>query len=225
MTEAVRTAVIYYSATGNVYAMAQAAAEAARAAGSDVRLLKVKELAPEEAIQSNEGWAANALATQNVPEASLDDLEWADMVMIGTPTRYGLPAAQMKQFMDLTGPLWGQGKLADKVYTAFTSAGTRHGGQESTILAISNVFYHWGGILVPPGYTDAIQFEAGNPYGVSHVSNNATVPPGEVELNAVRFQARRAVEVADLIKRGREQVSSTAPQDAAEIAGMVGVGA
>jgi NAD(P)H dehydrogenase (quinone) len=197
-----RTAVIYYSATGSVYAMAQAAAKAAEHAGSEVRLRKVRELAPEEAVASNEGWASHARQTQDVPEATLDDLEWADLLVFGAPTRFGLPAAQLKQFLDTTGPLWGEGKLVNKVATSFTSAATAHGGQETTITALNNTFYHWGCLIVPPGYADPIQFQAGNPYGTSHVSNNGTVPPGEVELDAVSFQARRAVEVARALKAG-----------------------
>ncbi|GAA1305863.1 NAD(P)H:quinone oxidoreductase [Saccharothrix xinjiangensis] len=197
-----KTAVIYYSATGSVHALAQAAAQSAEHAGSEVRLRKVRELAPEEAIASNQGWATHAQQTQDLPEASLDDLEWADLLVFGSPTRFGLPAAQLKQFLDTAGPLWGAGKLVNKVATSFTSAATAHGGQETTITAINNVFYHWGCILVPPGYADPIQFQAGNPYGTSHVSDNGQVPPGQVELDAIAFQARRAVEIARAVKTG-----------------------
>ena len=198
----VKVAVIYYSATGSVFTLAQAAAEAAEKAGAEVRLRKVHELAPQEAIASNEGWSKHALETENVAEASLDDLEWADVILLGSPTRYGLPTAQLKQFIDTTGPLWAQGKLVNKVASSFTSAGTAHGGQESTILAINNTFYHWGAIIVGPGYADPIQFQAGNPYGTSHVSANGANPPGETELAAIAFQARRATEIGAAVKRG-----------------------
>lgn len=199
----VKTAVVYYSATGSVYAMAEAAAKAAEAAGAEVRLRKVRELAPEEAIASNQGWAAHAKQTQDVPEAALDDLRWADLLIFGAPTRFGMPAAQLKQFLDTTGPLWAQGELVDKVATSFTSAATAHGGQETTITALNHTFYHWGCIIVPPGYADPIQFQAGNPYGSSHVSDNGQTPPGQVELDAVAFQARRAVGIARALKSGR----------------------
>jgi NAD(P)H dehydrogenase (quinone) len=192
----VKTAVIYYSATGGTYKLAQAIAEGAREAGGEVRVLKVRELAPDEAIASNKGWAAHRLETQDVPEAKLSDLEWADVVIFGAPTRYGLPAAQLKQFIDTTGPLWAAGKLINKVVSAFTSTSTHHGGQESTILALSNTFYHWGSIIVPPGYGDPIQFAAGNPYGASFTSNNGQVPPDETALASARFQGRRTVQVA-----------------------------
>jgi NAD(P)H dehydrogenase (quinone) len=198
----VNVAVIYYSATGSVHALAQAAAESAEKAGAEVRLRKVHELAPKEAIASNEGWSKHSLETENVPEASLDDLEWADVLLFGSPTRYGLPTAQLKQFIDTTGPLWAQGKLVNKVASAFTSAGTAHGGQETTITAINNTFYHWGAIIVPPGYADPVQFQAGNPYGTSHVSANGANPPGDTELAAIAFQARRATEIGVALKRG-----------------------
>jgi NAD(P)H dehydrogenase (quinone) len=199
----VNVAVIYYSATGTVFELAKAAATAAEKAGAEVRLRKVHELAPEEAIASNEGWAQHVRATQHVAEASLDDLEWADVVVVGSPTRYGLPAAQVKQFLDTTGQLWADGKLVDKVATSFSSSSTRHGGQESTILALNNTFYHWGSIIVAPGYVDPIQFAAGNPYGASHTSNNGEDRPGEVELGSIEFQTRRAVEIAETLQRGR----------------------
>ncbi|SDQ10915.1 NAD(P)H:quinone oxidoreductase [Quadrisphaera sp. DSM 44207] len=227
MADQLTVSIIYYSATGSVHRLARAVAEAAEAEGAQVRLRKVHELAPEEAIASNQGWAAHRQETQDVPEASLEDLEVADAVLFGTPTRYGLPAAQLKQFIDTTGGLWAQGKLADKVYSSFTSIGTAHGGHESTLLSLNNVIAHWGGILVAPGYTDPIQFQAGNPYGTSHTSNNGATPPGEVELAAAAYQARRVVRIARALKAGLARVSTDAdsPEQAAEEAGVGGVSA
>lgn len=198
----INLAVIYYSSTGSVHRMADAAVAAGEKAGATVRLRKARELAPEEAIASNAGWAAHREQARDIPEATLDDLEWADAFIFGTPTRYGLPTAQLKQFIDSSGPLWAQGKLVNKVASSFTSTATHHGGQESTILAINNTFYHWGCIIVPPGYADPIQFQVGNPYGASHTSNNGEVPPGELELAAIEFQTRRVVEVTNALKRG-----------------------
>ncbi|WP_433434788.1 NAD(P)H:quinone oxidoreductase [Nonomuraea sp. CA-141351] len=199
--EPVNVAVIYYSATGNVHALAQAAAEGAEKAGAHVRLRKVAETAPPEAISANPAWAQHLKDTADVPEAGHDDLAWADAVLFGTPTRFGSPANQLRQFIDTTGPLWYTGKLADKVYSAFTASNTAHGGQESTLLALGNTFYHWGGIIVPPGYTDPIQFESGNPYGTSHVAGDGS--PSEVTLQAARHQARRVVDTAASLKAGR----------------------
>lgn len=197
----VKAAIIYYSATGTVHALARAAAEGAEKAGAQVRLRRVAELAPPEAVNANPAWAEHVRDTADVVEAGLDDLAWADVVLFGTPTRFGNPASQLRAFMDTTGPLWLQGELAGKVYSAFTASNTAHGGQESTILALGNTFYHWGGIIVPPGYTDPVQFRSGNPYGTSHVS--ATGPPDETALEAARHQARRAVDAAVALKAGR----------------------
>lgn len=198
----VKVSVIYYSATGSVYALAQQAVEAAEKAGAEVRLRKVRELAPREAVESNEGWSKHALETQDVPEATADDVVWADAVIFGTPTRYGNVAAQLKQFLDTLGPQWAQGQLANKVYTGFVSTGTKHGGQETTLIALYNSIYHFGGLIVPPGYTDPLKFADGNPYGASHISANGANPPQEEDLAAVAYSATRAVDVAAQLKRG-----------------------
>lgn len=197
----VNVAIIYYSSTGTVHALAQAAAEGAEKAGAEVRLRKVAETAPPEAVGARAEWSRHLEDTADVPEATHDDLEWADAVLFGTPTRFGNPAGQLRAFIDTTGPLWFQGKLADKVYSAFTASNTAHGGQESTLLALANTFYHWGGVIVPPDYTDPVQFRSGNPYGTSHVAGDG--PPGEVVLQAARHQARRVAETAAALKAGR----------------------
>jgi NAD(P)H dehydrogenase (quinone) len=201
---AVKVAIIYYSATGTTYRLARAVEEGASEAGADVHFRKVRELAPDEAIASNQGWAAHRLESQQVMEASLDDLAWADAVVFGTPTRYGLPTAQLKQFLDTTGPLWVQGALVDKICSGFTSSGTAHGGQETTIVNLNTTFYHWGAIIVGPGYADAIQFKAGNPYGASFTSNNGALKPDETALAAARFQGRRVTELAAQFIAGRK---------------------
>lgn len=197
----VNAAIVYYSATGMVHALAEAAAEGAEKAGATVRMRKVAELAPPAAINANPAWAQHLQDTADVSEAGVDDLDWADVVLFGTPTRFGNPSSQLRAFIDTTGPLWAQGGLAGKVYSAFTASNTYHGGQESTILALANTFYHWGGIIVPPGYTDPIQFQAGNPYGTSHVAGDG--PPNDVALQAARHQAWRAVDTAAALKAGR----------------------
>ncbi|MCE6994949.1 NAD(P)H:quinone oxidoreductase [Saccharothrix sp. S26] len=199
--ESVNVAIIYYSATGTVHALAQAAAEGAEKAGAQVRVRKVAETAPQEAIASNPAWAQHVQDSADVVQAAHDDLDWADAVLFGTPTRFGNPSSQLRAFIDTTGPLWFAGKLADKVYSAFTASNTAHGGQESTLLALGNTFYHWGGIIVPPGYTDPIQFQSGNPYGASHVGGSEA--PNDVALEAVRYQAKRVAETAAALKAGR----------------------
>ena len=197
-----KIAIIYYSSTGHAYQVAQAYEEGAKAAGAETRLRKVRELAPDEVVATNAGWKAHAEATEHVDEATLDDLDWADGYVFGTPVRFGLPAAQLKQFIDTTGPLWAQGKLANKVVAAFAGAMNAHGGQESTILALHNTFYHWGSIFVPIGYTDPVNYAAGgNPYGVSYTApaDSKGVPP-EV-LAAARYHGRRVAQYAALVSQ------------------------
>lgn len=202
MSEKIKTAVIYYSSTGNNYQLAQWAVEGAENAGSEVKLLKVAELAPESEIEKNPAWKKNYDATRNIPEASTGDLDWADVVIFSMPTRYGNVPSQMKQFMDSTGPLWAEGKLTNKVVTGMTSAMNLHGGQEATLLALYTTMYHWGAIVVTPGYTDEAMYAAGgNPYGVSVSVDGKGNMKEERETikKAVLFQAKRAVEVGKFI--------------------------
>ena len=199
--EQVKVSIIYYSSTGTTYKLAQAIAEGAEKAGAEVTIKKVRELAPDEAIATNEGWQQHRLETQDVPEATADDIVGADAVIFGSPTRYGNVAAQLKQFIDTLGPQWSQGLLADKVYSGFTSTSTEHGGQETTILALYTTVHHFGGIVVAPGYTDPVKFGDGNPYGTSFVTGGGS-EPDQVATDAGVYQGKRVTEIAAALKRG-----------------------
>ena len=197
----VKLAIIYYSSTGTIHGMAQRLQEAGEKAGAEVRLRQVAELAPAEAIASNAAWSKHFDLTKDEPRATADDVVWADAVLFGTPTRYGNVTSQLKQFLDTLGPQWSQGLLANKAYAGFTSSMTTHGGQETTLLALYNTIYHFGGIIVPPGYTDPLKFADGNPYGVSHITggnNDAPITP-EVYA-ALDHLATRTVSVAARLK-------------------------
>jgi len=196
MENSVKIAIIYYSATGTITQIAQQMAETAEKAGAEVRLRKVAELAPQAVVDSTPAWAANAAATAGIPLATADDLIWADAVIMGSPTRFGNISAQLKQFLDTLGGAWQQGLLADKVYSGFTSTGTLHGGHESTLLALTNTFHHFGGIVVAPGYTHPDKFADGNPYGTSHHDAGGTAPVDDVTRAAARVQAERVVRFA-----------------------------
>jgi NAD(P)H dehydrogenase (quinone) len=199
-----RVAVIYYSATGNVHALAQAVAEGAEQAGAEVRLRHVEELASELLISQSQYWGRHRSQVAEAPVATLDDLEWADGFAFGTPTRFGNVAAQLKQFIDQAGQLWQQGKLADKVGTAFTSSQTTHGGQESTILALNNTLYHWGVLILPLGYTVHEVFAAGgNPYGTSFTTGHTVTGPDEAALALARYQGQRLARFAAVIAEAR----------------------
>jgi NAD(P)H dehydrogenase (quinone) len=199
----VKVAVIYYSATGSVHALAKAVAEGAASAEAEVRLRQVAEFAPDSAIDENAQWRRHVDAAMPVVQASVDDLAWADAFAFGTPTRFGAPAAQLKQFIDQAVGLWQEGGLADKPVTAFTSAYNRHGGNEATILSLANVFYHWGALIVPPGYTDPVVYGAGgNPYGTSFVSGPSGDGPDAAALDAARYQGRRLALITARLSAG-----------------------
>lgn len=200
---ATNIAVIYYSSTGNTHKLAQAVADGAQRTGAEVRLRRVAELAPEDAIDANPAWRAHNDATRDIPTATLDDLVWADGVAFGSPTRYGLITAQLKQYIDSTGPLWGSGALVDLATSAFTGAQTQHGGHETTIASLFNVFVHWGAIIVPVGYTSDDVFVTGTPYGTTWVSGGGQ-PPDVTTLRVASHQGERLARIASLLAPSRK---------------------
>ena len=198
-------AVIYYSSTGNVHALAEAAAEGAEKAGAEVRLRQVAGLAPAAAVAANPAWPAHRAATAHVP-GHAGRPGWADAVLVRAPR----PASACRPPSSSSsstrpagcGP---QGKLAEqglRVVHLHLHPARRPG---ATLLALNNIFYHWGGIIVPPGYTDPIQYAAGNPYGASHVAADGA-PAADQELRAARHLGRRAATVAAATRALRESV-------------------
>lgn len=163
-----KIAVIFYSTYGTNYQIAQAAADAAKEAGAEVRLLRVRETAPEEVVNGQEAWKDAAEKMAHLPIVTPEDMVWADGYFISAPTRFGQSASQLRAFIDTLGGVWSEGKLAGKAITATTSAQNPHGGQEATTLGLYTTAMHWGAIIVPPGYTDDVIYASGgNPYGYS----------------------------------------------------------
>lgn len=202
--ENVNLAIIYYSSTGTNYQLAQWAEKAARDSGAgDVKVLRVEETAPKEAIAQNKEWQQHVEATKDVPVVTLNDLEWADAVLFSVPTRYGDLPSQLSAFIDTTGGLWFSGKLANKVVSAMTSASTLHGGQETTLLSLYKTMYHWGAIVVTPSYTDESIYSAGgNPYGLSVTAGKDSL--NEKVQKAVNHQVKRTLTVASWVQKGKE---------------------
>ncbi|MCL7494326.1 MULTISPECIES: NAD(P)H:quinone oxidoreductase [Streptomyces] len=200
MATPVKLSIVYYSSTGTITEIAKELRDAGVKAGAEVRLVKAAELAPRAAIEANPAWAANHAATADIPEATPEDIEWADAVLFGSATRFGNLSSQLKQFIDTLGGLWGQGKLADKVYSGFTSSATAHAGQETTLQALYTSVHHFGGIVVAPGFTDPVKFADGNPYGTSHVDGQGTNPVDDTTRAAARHQAQRVVRIAAQLK-------------------------
>jgi NAD(P)H dehydrogenase (quinone) len=204
VTQPVKLAIVYYSSTSTVDAMARRAAEAGERAGAEVRLRQVAETAPDEAVDSQDEWRRHVERTRDEPKAAPDDVVWADAVLLGSPTRFGNVASQLQAFLDTLGPQWAEGLLADKTYAGFTAAQTVHGGHEATLQSLYTTVQHFGGILVSPGYTDEVKFVDGNPYGVSH----ATGPDndddlGKPEHDALDHLVERIVTVTGQLLRGR----------------------
>ncbi|MBX5468127.1 MAG: NAD(P)H:quinone oxidoreductase [Firmicutes bacterium] len=193
--------VIYYSMTGAIYRLAQEVAAGAEEAGATVRLRRVPELIPLEVIEANPQIKAAAEAQQGVEVALLDDLVWADGIALGSPTRYGNMTAQLKNFLDQTGPLWAQRQLVGKAVGFFTGAATMHGGHETTILTMSTFAYHHGMVIVPASYVPpevSSTTTGGTPYGPSELGNK---PDLSAEERAVaRAFGRRLAEVAGKLR-------------------------
>jgi NAD(P)H dehydrogenase (quinone) len=190
--------VLYYSSWGHVAAMAGAVAEGARSVpGTEVTIKRVPELVPEAVRQQ-----AHYKDESSVPIASVDELDQYDAIIFGTPTRFGNMAAQMKNFLDQTGGLWMKGSLVGKIGSVFTSTGSQHGGQESTILSTHIVLLHQGMVLVGLPYAFQGQMGVGevmgnSPYGASTIADgDGSRRPSAVELDGARYQGRHVAEIA-----------------------------
>jgi len=200
----VKLTIIFYSMGGTNLQLAKWAKEAAEAQGAEVRLRKVEELAPQEVIAGNEGWQATVDATKDIPVATSEDIVWADALIFSVPTRFGVMASQMKQFLDQQGGIWAQGQTVNKVVSAMSSAQNSHGGQEATVLSLYTMMMHWGAIITTPGYTDDSIFAAGgNPYGTT-VTVDQEGQMIEDVVEAVKHQTKRTLDVASWVKNGQQ---------------------
>lgn len=195
--------IVFYSRDGSTEKLANAEAEGAKAEGAEVRLRRVREFVGPEVMAKAPGWAESAARMNALyPAPTTDDVEWADGVIFGTPTRFGNCAAELKAFIDTLGGLWFQGKLNGKVGGAFVSTNTPHGGNESTIISLYNPMAHLGFVIVPAGYLDPAAYQAGTPYGASHVAGQNTAPLTDDEIAVARAHGKRVAQVsAALAKR------------------------
>lgn len=194
--------VLYYSSYGHIETMAQAVAEGARSGGAEVVIKRVPELVPEAVAK-----ASHFKVDQAAPVATVDELPDYDAIIFGVPTRFGNMAAQMKNFLDQTGPLWFAGKLVGKVGSVFASTATQHGGQESTILSTHTVLLHQGMVIVGLPYTWAGQMKldeitGGSPYGATTIAGgDGSRQPSANELEGARFQGKHVAEIAAKLAR------------------------
>lgn len=193
--------VLFYSAYGHIYQMAEAVAEGARQVeGVEVDIKQVPETLPQE-LREQIGVAEAQKAFAHIPVAKVDDLLEYDAIIFGAPTRYGVMASQMKAFLDGTGAIWNEGGLVDKIGSVFTSTGTQHGGQEATILSFHAVLLHHGMLIAGLPYTFEGQsrmdeITGGSPYGASTIAGDGSRYPSENEREAARYQGRRVARLA-----------------------------
>ena len=194
--------VIFYSMYGHVYRMAEAIGEGAQNVdGSDVKLLQVQELIPDEVLEKSGAKKARE-SFAHIPVANTEDLVDADAIIFGTPTRFGNMCAQMRNFLDQTGGLWAEGALIGKVGSVFTSTATQHGGQETTIISFHTTLLHHGMVIVGLPYSETRQMTldeitGGSPYGATTIAaSDGSRMPSENELAMARFQGRHVAAIA-----------------------------
>ncbi len=194
--------VVYYSMYGHIHRMAQAVAEGAKmVTGAEVLVRMVPETLSQEVLEKM-GAVEARKAMSHIPICRVEELETADAIIFGTPTRFGNMCGQMRQFLDATGGLWQKSSLVGKVGSVFTSSNTQHGGQESTILSFHITLLHQGLVVVglPYAFQGQMRMDeitGGSPYGASTIAGvKGERMPSENELDAARYQGRHVATIA-----------------------------
>ncbi|HEY1481871.1 MAG TPA: NAD(P)H:quinone oxidoreductase [Candidatus Acidoferrum sp.] len=203
----IKVQVIFYSMYGHVYKMAQAVAEGVKQVpGAEVSLFQVAELVPDDVLEKYGAKAARA-SFANVPIATVEQLPEAHAIIFGTPTRFGNMAAQMRNFLDQTGPLWMKGALIGKIGSVFASTASQHGGQETTLTSFHTTLLHQGMIIVGVPYSESglVHMEnisGGTPYGATTIAGtDGSRHPSENELKIARYQGKHVAEIASKLFR------------------------
>ena len=190
--------VLYYSAYGHIEAMANAVAEGARETGAQAVVKRVPETVPGDVARAH-----HFKLDQAAPIATIDELANYDAIVVGAGTRFGRISSQMAAFLDQAGGLWMRGALHGKVGGAFSSTGTQHGGQETTLFSMITNLLHFGMVIVGLDYGHAGQMTldeitGGSPYGATTIAGgDGSRQPTENELQGARYQGRRIAEVAN----------------------------
>lgn len=198
--------IVYYSLYGHVAAMAQAVAEGVhQVPGMTAALRRVPETLPAAVIEKMGATEAQKVQS-HVPVCTLEELEAADAIVFGTPTRFGNMCGQMRQFLDATGSIWMRGGLVGKPGGVFCSTATQHGGQETTLIATIQTLLHHGMVVVGLPYAFAGQMRldeitGGSPYGATTIANtDGSRQPSENELDAARFQGRHLAAITQKLR-------------------------
>jgi NAD(P)H:quinone oxidoreductase type IV len=210
----VHVQVVFYSMYGHIYEMAEAIAAGVReVADVEVSLYQVPEVVPQDVLERSGAAQARAAFAQ-IPVAHPDQLVEADAIILGTPTRFGNMAGQMRNFLDRTGNLWAAGSLVGKVGSVFTSTASQHGGQETTITSFHTTLLHHGMIIVGVPYTEQRlsqmdEVAGGTPYGASTLSGaDGSRRPSETELAIARFQGRHVADITRALVLGRHEAAT-----------------
>jgi NAD(P)H dehydrogenase (quinone) len=193
-TKTKRILILYYSTYGHVETLAKSILEGVNSVeGVKGELWRVPETLSEEVLKKLHAPAKN----QEVPELTYDklsEIEAADGILFGTPTRFGMMAAQMKAFWDSTGGLWQKGSLVGKPAGLFWSTGTQGGGQETTALTSITQLAHHGMVFVPTGYAygpelfSLQEVRGGSPYGSGTYAGDGSRQPSELEIKIAKSQ-------------------------------------
>jgi NAD(P)H dehydrogenase (quinone) len=189
--------VLYYSAYGHTERMAEAVAEGARGAGADVAVRRVPETLQEDAAR-----AAHVKLDQAAQVATVEELPEYDAIIVGTPTRFGRMPSQMAAFWDRTGPLWMKGALVGKLGAAFTSTGSQHGGQETTLFSIITNLLHQGMLIsgLPYAFQGQLKLDevtGGAPYGATTIAApDGSRQPTANELDGARYLGAHVAKIA-----------------------------
>jgi NAD(P)H dehydrogenase (quinone) len=194
--------IAFYSTYGHIYKMAEAVAQGVNEVeGATAVLRRVPETLPPNVLEMMGATEAQK-AFSHIPEATVADLEQADAVILGTPTRFGNMCGQMRQFLDATGQIWMQGKLVGKVGSVFASTATQHGGQETTLLSTHITLLHHGMVIVGlpyafQGQTRIDEITGGSPYGATTIAGGKGERlPSENELAGARYQGKHVATIA-----------------------------
>ena len=198
MQARVKVAVFAHGETEEVWRLALAAGDGAAGTGADVRVRRLGRLAGDARMCAHPRSIPIGRDAQLAREASPSDLAWADVALFGTATPYGVTLDRLTRFIDATVPLWREGRLAGKVYGAFTAAAAVHGGPDHRLVSLIDLFHHWGGLIVPLGGRDPLGRQTREPAVAGSVVASAS--PFGAELAAAQGQGRRATEAARALK-------------------------
>jgi NAD(P)H dehydrogenase (quinone) len=194
--------VVFYSLYGHLWKMAEAVVEGAKqVSGAQVELYQVPETLPADVL-AKMGATEAKKAFSHIPTVDISKFPEADAIIFGAPTRFGSACAQMQTIFDSTGQLWMKGALVGKVGSAFTSTGTQHGGQETTIVSMHTFLFHQGMIVVGVPYAcqelvNMTEITGGSPYGASTIAGSrGDRMPSANELTIARYQGKHVAEIA-----------------------------